>query len=874
MQQLPGTDLLLYGTEIMMKQLIGAMLACIFACSISNAQPANTGAGPGPGPTPDPWIVNGNTITYPGQILSPTFVTPILGTPQSGNVVNTTGYLSTNLVGSISSANLPIATTSALGIVKIGTGLTISAGIVSPTFGTAANQVVQGGVITPSTAGSATITPIVTYNAAGQLTAVSSATITPAVGSITGLGSGVATALGVGIGSAGAPVLLNGVGGTPSSLTLTHATGLAISTGVSGLGTGVATLLGGTSSGTGGPAGTISPTFTGTLTGSAGAFSSMSVSNIMTAESIGMTSLSVGGASRATLLGYFPSLGGSAGAGFGWNYSSGGGETDLFINKDGGANGGLNIYDFPSSSGNPTLTASISVTGEVLNGLPVSTIGAIAVAPYVEPYLGNQSCTTDAASAVAAASAQAVASNGVMLIDRCYRISSNQTFAANIFFSNGGFLNIDSGVTVTLTGQIQAPDTALLFEGSGGYNTVVSNSSYASVAWWGGLFPGADPGPAFRSMFAHASNKTLIIPPGTYTFGSGTTGYIGATSPGGGLVSSLVFINGQSNFNVVAYGATISQSSSLAITGNCNCGIFMNNNNNFSWSGGTIVGVKSTVSGGPYTNAAFVNHNAVGFTFRDIHLTGNFGSPYNTGGGTGWAGDFDVNGTYQNIDADAVGLMFDFAFLSHVTIDNVRANGAGADGGSSSGDWGRALLSIEYDTASVGFNTTGITLTTSDNVTIENSRGGNFYYNFNLSDGTYFNAHDNYLYGGNASTPGYGIYIAWGGTGTVPTGWSFHNNTLSNFDYCFVTITSGVTSGDPFSNFSIGGGVMQECVNAAIHTTDSTGTLNSNIVIGPDIAYAGNGANVSGTMALVATGGLSKACTTYPTLVNGAIKSC
>jgi len=56
-------------------------------------------------------------------------------------------------------------------------------------------------------------------------------------------GTGVATALAVNIGSAGAPVLFNGAGGTPSSLALTNATNLPISTGVSGLGTGVATAL-------------------------------------------------------------------------------------------------------------------------------------------------------------------------------------------------------------------------------------------------------------------------------------------------------------------------------------------------------------------------------------------------------------------------------------------------------------------------------------------------------------------------------------------------------------------------------------------------------------------------------------------------------
>lgn len=53
-------------------------------------------------------------------------------------------------------------------------------------------------------------------------------TVAPAVGDITGLGTGVATALAVNVGSAGAPVVFNGAGGTPSSLTLTNATGLPV----------------------------------------------------------------------------------------------------------------------------------------------------------------------------------------------------------------------------------------------------------------------------------------------------------------------------------------------------------------------------------------------------------------------------------------------------------------------------------------------------------------------------------------------------------------------------------------------------------------------------------------------------------------------
>jgi hypothetical protein len=50
----------------------------------------------------------------------------------------------------------------------------------------------------------------------------------------TDLGTGIKTALGVNSGSAGAPVLYDGAGGTPSSLDLTNATNLPLATGVTG----------------------------------------------------------------------------------------------------------------------------------------------------------------------------------------------------------------------------------------------------------------------------------------------------------------------------------------------------------------------------------------------------------------------------------------------------------------------------------------------------------------------------------------------------------------------------------------------------------------------------------------------------------------
>lgn len=68
--------------------------------------------------------------------------------------------------------------------------------------------------------GSVTQVATFTVNGKGLTTAAANVTITPAVGSITGLGTGVATALAVNIGTAGSFVVNGGALGTPSSGTI------------------------------------------------------------------------------------------------------------------------------------------------------------------------------------------------------------------------------------------------------------------------------------------------------------------------------------------------------------------------------------------------------------------------------------------------------------------------------------------------------------------------------------------------------------------------------------------------------------------------------------------------------------------------------
>lgn len=125
------------------------------------------------------------------------------------------------------------SSTNTLAVDKIvaGTASSIIVGTAGSAVGSVGFRNATSGTITlaPTTGALGTVTltlPAATDTLVGRATTDTLTNKSIAYGQLTGLGTGVSTALGVNIGSAGAPVLFNGAGGTPSSITLTNGTSL------------------------------------------------------------------------------------------------------------------------------------------------------------------------------------------------------------------------------------------------------------------------------------------------------------------------------------------------------------------------------------------------------------------------------------------------------------------------------------------------------------------------------------------------------------------------------------------------------------------------------------------------------------------------
>lgn len=348
---------------------------------------------------------------------------------------------------------------------------------------------------------------------------------------------------------------------------------------------------------------------------------------------------------------------------------------------------------------------------------------------------------------------------------------------------------------------------------------------------------GADPtgatdsAPAIRA--ALASNRTLFFPPGNYLLDSTQS------APCCAFDNPAVLVQNLHNFNIVAKGAHFIVGSAIALSS-----AFQFDKDSFFTLDDLSVTPNRTGLTAGQENVGVTFSSDVNFTVDNLLI-----SPGAGGNGAGVAGDWLVNGTFNNVTMQGVGHCYDLAFLNNVSITGTLAYGADTNGDTGTGQVGQTCLSVINDVPNAAQNFTGVNYTETSGVNVSGVNESNFTSGFALSTGKHYSFsgnqwHDNPGIGGAEGLGGYIFYTNGGNTSSVgvpPSDISiadqFYNNGAAVSGAGLAFSTAAITNSDTVSGISLAGSTFNNNTTTGITADASTGL--SNVTISPSTVFSG-----------------------------------